>query len=318
MGMGRGGWTTDDIPDQSGRIALVTGANTGLGFETAKVLAGRGATVVLGCRDADKAAAAAGRIRAEVDRAKVRVVRLDLASLASVRAAADEIRTTHVGLDLLVNNAGVMDVPYHRTEDDFELTLATNHLGPFALTGLLLARLLTIPGSRIVTVSSLAHQRGVVDFGDLQSTRSYDPAAAYAQSKLANLLFTHELQSRLRASGSRTVAVAAHPGNVRTELYRSSSALERTLLSRRLRGLTFWFAQDVQRGALPILRAAVDPSAEAGVLYGPRGWQQYVGHPVRVESSARSRDPVAQRRLWEVSERLTNVSYHRAMPPGIP
>jgi NAD(P)-dependent dehydrogenase (short-subunit alcohol dehydrogenase family) len=299
----------DSLPDQAGRTAVVTGAGSGLGLEVAGVLASRGARVVLACRNVEQGELEAGRIRAESRQAKPQVVRLDLASLASVREAADEIRSACPRLDLLINNAGVMQMPYERTADGFELTLATNHLGHFALTGLVLERLLEIDGSRIVTVSSNAHRRGIIRFDDLQSEREYDPSDAYAQSKLANLLFTYELNRRLAAAGFGTIALAAHPGNVRTTLWRTSSALERALISRRLRMLNFWLAQSPERGALPILRAATDPSARGGEYYGPRSLFEFTGDPTRVESSARSHDTDAQRRLWDASERLTGVSY---------
>jgi NAD(P)-dependent dehydrogenase (short-subunit alcohol dehydrogenase family) len=237
-------------------------------------------------------------------------VRLDLASQASVRAAADEIRARCDRLDLLINNAGVMDVPHRRTEDGFELTLATNHLGHFALTGLLLERLLATPGSRVVTVSSDAHRRGAMRFDDLQSERGYDAAAAYAQSKLANLLFTYELHARLEAIGAGTIALAAHPGNARTGLWRSSSRLERALI--RLPG----FAQSAAGGARPILRAALDPAARGGDYFGPKG--RYTGRPVRVESSAASHDPTVRRRLWAVSEQLTGVRYPEVDAAPVP
>jgi NAD(P)-dependent dehydrogenase (short-subunit alcohol dehydrogenase family) len=298
-----------DVPDQSGRIAVVTGANAGLGLATARVLAERGATIVLACRDLAKAERAAEQIRSEIVRASVRVVRLDLASLASVREAADELRSDYPRLDVLINNAGVMAVPYQRTEDGFELTLATNHLGHFALTGLLLDRLLATAGSRIVTVSSIAHRRGVMRFDGLLSEHGYKPEDAYGQSKLANLLFTYELQARLEAAGARTIALAAHPGNARTELWRTSSRVERVLISSRLRWLNFWLVQSAELGALPTLRAAVDPSARGGDYYGPAGPFQFTGYATRVESSARSHDAAAQRRLWDVSEQLTGVSY---------
>jgi NAD(P)-dependent dehydrogenase (short-subunit alcohol dehydrogenase family) len=314
VGAGRGRWTAAEVPDQSGRTAVVTGANAGLGLATARVLAARGATVVLACRDIVKAERAAGRIRTEAGRANVRVVRLDLSSLASVREAADELGCDYPSLDLLINNAGVMAVPYQRTEDGFELTLATNHLGHFALTGLLLERLLATAGSRIVTVSSIAHRRGVMNFGDLQSEHRYRPADAYAQSKLANLLFTSELQVRLDAAGAGTIALAAHPGNARTDLWRTSSRLERMLISPRLRLLNFWLVQSAELGALPTLRAAVDPSARGGDYYGPAGPFQYTGYPTRVDSSPRSHDAAARRRLWDVSEQLTGVSYRIPQP----
>jgi NAD(P)-dependent dehydrogenase (short-subunit alcohol dehydrogenase family) len=297
-------WTAADVPDQSGRTAVVTGATAGLGLETAKALAERGASVVLACRDLDKAERAATRIQADVQ-----IVKLDLASLASVHAVAGEIRAAHSRLDLLILNAGVMDVPYERTEDGFELMLATNHLGHFALTGLLLDRLLATAGSRIVTVSSVAHRRGRIRFDDLQSERSYNASDAYAQSKLANLLFSYELDRRLRDAAACTISLAAHPGNARTELWRSSSRLERAVISTRLRFLNSWLVQSAEAGALPTLRAATDPSARGGEYFGPSGRFEFAGHPVRVGSNERSHDATAQQQLWEVSEQLTGISY---------
>jgi NAD(P)-dependent dehydrogenase (short-subunit alcohol dehydrogenase family) len=320
-------WMSADVPDQSGRIAVVTGGSGGLGLETAAILAGRGATVVLACRDLGKAERAAGQVRDRAGgageraagqarersgRVDVRVVRLDLARLASVRQAADEIRSSCGRLDLLINNAGVMTVPYQRTEDGFELTFATNHLGPFALTGLLLDRLLDTPGSRVVTVSSIGHRMGAgtMRFDDPMFERGYRPWDAYYQSKLANLLFTYELQSRLEtAVPGGTIALAAHPGNARTELWRHTPRLTRILYQPALQPITFWFAQSAQAGALATLRAATDPAARGGEYYGPAGRLQYTGHPARVESSGQSHDMAAARRLWELSEQLTGVSY---------
>jgi NAD(P)-dependent dehydrogenase (short-subunit alcohol dehydrogenase family) len=313
----RGGrWTAADVPGQSGRTAVVTGAGSGLGLEAAGVLAARGATVVLACRDTGRAEQAAGLIRAGAGGADVRVVRLDLASLASVREAAGEIRASCPRLDLLINNAGVMRPPYQRSADGFELTFATNHLGHFALTGLVLDRLLETPGSRVVTVSSVGHWDGVMRFDDLQFERGYRADDAYAQSKLANLLFTYELAARLRAAGSRTIALAAHPGVARTGLFRWDPWPVRAALSPVLRPLMFWMVHSARLGALPALRAATDPSAQAGEYYGPGGWHGYTGYPVRVESSARSHDAAAGRRLWEISEQLTGVSYRVLAPSG--
>jgi NAD(P)-dependent dehydrogenase (short-subunit alcohol dehydrogenase family) len=301
-------WTEDEIPNLSAKTAVVTGASAGLGLQTASVLAKSGARVVMACRDLDKAAAAAARMRERYPRADLRLVRLDLASLASVRDAAKQIREQHPQIDLLINNAGVMEPPYRRTGDGFELTFATNHLGPFAFTGHLIDRLMSTPGSRVVTISSEAHARGVIDFDDLQAERAYDPDRAYAQSKLANILFTYELQRRLTALKAPTIALAAHPGIVLTDLFSNRSRANRALLSTRLKPLNWWLAQDVRMGALPALRAATDPAAQGGEFYGPRG-PGFTGYPVVVRAKGRSHDHQAQARLWQTSERLTGVSF---------
>ena len=313
-------WTAADVPDQRGRTAVITGANSGLGFETAGVLASRGATVVLACRDSGQAARAAGLIAAEAgpdtadtqdDRgARVQTLRLDLASLASVREAAEELCSRYPRLDLLINNAGVMMPPYGRTEDGFELQFGTNHLGHFALTGLVLGRLLvTTSGSRVVTVSSNGHRAGRINVDDLQSERHYRKARAYGQSKLANLMFTYELQRRLAAAGAPTIALAAHPGTSRTDLVRHLSGPSRAAANAQLGPLTSWFAQNVEMGTLPILRAATDPGATGGQYYGPAGAFGFTGYPVPVESSGRSRDVTVMERLWEESEKLTSVHF---------
>jgi NAD(P)-dependent dehydrogenase (short-subunit alcohol dehydrogenase family) len=298
-------WTEADVPDQDGRAVLVTGANSGLGFRVAAVLAARGAKVVLACRDTGKARDAAGRISTATPGASTEIVRLDLASLASVREAAAEVRSHHASLDLLINNGGVMIPPRSTTEDGFELQLGTNHLGHFALTGLLLDRLLATPGSRVVTVSSAAHRLGRVNFDDLQSAHRYRRSAAYAQSKLANLMFALELQRRLAAAAAQTASLAAHPGYSRTNLARHMpAALERAaaiaipLLS-----------QDPSMGALPVLRAASDPAARGGQFYGPGGLGQLTGYPKLVAPAKPARDTQTQRRLWAESERLTGVTY---------
>jgi NAD(P)-dependent dehydrogenase (short-subunit alcohol dehydrogenase family) len=310
-------WTSADVPDQAGRTVVVTGGNTGIGLQTARVLAGRGALVVLACRNLGKARQAADRIAAEDGRARTAIVHLDLASLASVREAAQEIRSRYPRLDLLINNAGVMELPYERTQDGFELTFGTNHLGHFALTGLLLDRLLETAGSRVVTMSSQGHAAGVMNFDDLQSERGYKPAEAYFQSKLANLLFTYELDRRLAAAGAQTMALGAHPGVVYTDLFRTRSRLNQAMISPRLRVVNFWFAQSVQMGALPTLRAAVDPLARGGEFYGPRR-RFDTGYPAKVQSSARSHDVADQARLWQVSERLTGVCYDIKDSPALP
>jgi NAD(P)-dependent dehydrogenase (short-subunit alcohol dehydrogenase family) len=314
------------LPSQEGRTVVITGGNTGLGFEAARVLAQAGAMVVLACRDPARAAAAAARIQAATSRAtgpgtkrrraRVDLVRLDLASLASVREAADQLRASYPAIDLLINNAGGVNPRYQRTEDGFERTLATNHLGPFALTGLILDRLLPVPGSRVVTVSSIGHRRGVINFDDLQADRGYRFQPAYFQSKLANLLFTYELQRRLAAAGAGTIAVAAHPGNARTEFGRDMSRAVRIAMSPRLRALTWWLMQSPQVGALATVRAATDPEARGGDYFGPPGRAQFTGYPVRVESSARSHDLDVAWRLWDESQRLTGVTYPIAAVRG--
>jgi NAD(P)-dependent dehydrogenase (short-subunit alcohol dehydrogenase family) len=306
-------WTEADVPDQSGRVAVVTGGNTGLGFATAQVLAARGATVVLACRNAVRAAGAADRIRATAPAAAVETLRLDLASQESVREAAAELRAAHPRIDLLINNAGGLWPRPETTVDGFERTLATNHLGPFAFTGLVLDRLLAVPGSRIVTVSSIGHRygAGTFNFDDPHFTHGWvysaRDRAAYFQSKLANLLFTYELQRRLAAAGAPTIAVAAHPGNARTEFGRELDPLSRAVTSRWLRPLTWWLMQDPRVGALATLRAAVDPEARGGDFFGPPGRLQFTGHPAKVSSSPPSYDVAAQRRLWELSEGSTGV-----------
>src|SRR5258705_4384487 len=264
-------WTSDDVPGQQGRLAVVTGANTGLGFETARVLAARGASVVLAVRDTGKGKAAAARIAGTAPGADVTVQPLDLTSLDSIRAAAAELRARHPRIDLLVNNAGVMLPPRQATVDGFELQLGTNHLGPFALTGLLLEQMLPVPGSRVVTISSLAHRvRARINFGDLQSELSYRRVAAYRPAKPANLWFTYELARRLSGAAT-TIAVAAHPGLAATELTRNSPAASAALA--RL------ISQQPAMGALPTLRAATDPGVLGGQYYGPGGIFGTRGYP---------------------------------------
>ena len=296
-------WTSDDVPGQQGRLAVVTGANTGLGFETARVLAARGASVVLAVRDTDKGKRAAARIAGTAPGADVTVQPLDLASLESVRAAAGELRARHPRIDLLVNNAGVMLTPRQATRDGFELQFGTNHLGHFALTGLLLEQMLPVPGSRVVTVSSLAHRvRARINFDDLQAERSYSRVAAYSQSKLANLMFTYELARRLSAAATTTIAVAAHPGLAATELTRHTPAIAASFYARVI-------SQNPAMGALPVLRAATDPGVAGGQYYGPGGIFGARGYPTLAASSRRSRDTAVQRRLWAVSEELTGVTF---------
>jgi len=306
---GTGHWTTADVGDQSGRIAVVTGATAGLGLETARVLAQHGATVVLAGRDQAKTSAAADVIRAARSSATVETVELDLASLESVRTAAAELAARFPKLDLLINNAGVMMPPYGLTKDGFELQFGTNHLGHFALTGLLLTSLLGVPGSRVVTVSSNGHRAGRMNFADLQSAKHYQKMAAYGRSKLANLMFTYELQRRLGAARAHTIALAAHPGTARTDLTRHMSGIAQGAMSSRFGMLNSWFVQDGSMGALPTVRAATDPEAIGGTYYGPDGRFQLTGYPVVVTSSVRSHNREVQRRLWVESEQLTGITY---------
>lgn len=297
-------WTTADIPDQTGRVAVITGANTGLGFETAAALAAQGARVVLAVRNLEKGKDAESLIRRRSPGADVTLQELDLTSLDSIRSAAAQLRADHDRIDLLINNAGVMYPPKATTKDGFELQFGTNHLGHFALTGLLLDRLLPVAGSRVVTVSSVGHRiRADIHFDDLQWERRYNRVEAYGQSKLANLMFTYELQRRL-APHATTIATAAHPGGSNTDL---------------MRHLPRWAAaayplikplfQGADMGALPSLRAASDPQALGGQYFGPDGFAQGRGYPTVVKSSRKSHDVDAQKRLWTVSEELTGVVF---------
>ena len=298
-------WTADDIPDLSGRTAVVTGGNSGIGLPTARELARHGARVVVATRSPERGRAAVDAIAAAVPGAAVTAAPLDLADLASVRRFAGEFNPAHEGLDLLVNNAGVMMLPRQETADGFERQFGTNHLGHFALTGLLLPALLARPGARVVTVSSGMHHRGRIDFDDLMGERTYNPTRAYAQSKLANLLFMLELQRRLDAAGADVRSVAAHPGFAATNLGHSSGWLTRlgVGLGQRL------FAQSAEVGALPTLYAATMPDVPGGAYIGPDGKGEQRGYPTRVPPSAQARDEADARRLWEISERLTGVHF---------
>jgi NAD(P)-dependent dehydrogenase (short-subunit alcohol dehydrogenase family) len=299
-------WTAADIPDQSPRVAVITGANTGLGFDAAVALAEKRARVVLAVRNLENGEEAASRIRAENPNAVVALQELDLTSLAAIREAAEKLKADYQRIDLLINNAGVMYTDRSTTKDGFELQFGTNHLGHFAFTGLLLDRLLPVQGSRVVTVSSTGHRlMAAIHFDDLQFERSYNRVRAYGQSKLANLLFTYELQRRLAAKEAPTIAVAAHPGISNTDLARNSPGWFRR--STEMFGRHIF--QNATMGALPTLRAATDPSVQGGQYYGPDGLGEIGGHPKLVKSSKQSHDQDLQRRLWEVSEELTGVTY---------
>ncbi len=296
---------------QAGRTFLVTGANSGLGFESARALARNGATVVLACRNQPKGDEALSRIRAEAPDAKLSLLPLDLADLASVREAASRFRAEHEVLDGLLNNAGLMALPFSKTQDGFEMQIGTNHLGHFALTGLLLPALEKAKAARVVSVSSLYHKRGKLDLSDLFfETRRYDKWVAYAQSKLANLLFAFELQRRASRKKLALLSLGAHPGYSATELQGKGPKAEgSSFLEGVMKVANAVMAQSQERGALPQLRALTDPSAQGGEFYGPGGFQEVWGDAVRVEAVAAAHDEASARGLWERSVELTKVDF---------
>ena len=292
--------STTRLGDQTGRIAIVTGSNSGIGFETARVLAEKGAHVVMACRNLDKANPRADEIRSAHPGANLEVMALDLADLSSVRSFAEAFRAKHSRLDLLINNAGIMVPPYGKTAQGFETQFGVNHLGHFALTGSLLDLITSTPGSRIVTVSSVAHNFGKIQFSDLNWENGYNAQSAYGQSKLANLLFTYELQRRLEAAGKDTLAVAAHPGWTETNLQEHAKAIK--FLNR-------FFSQQPSMGALPTLYAAAGSDVNGAEYYGPGGFLEMNGPPKKVKSNKRSHDDNVAERLWNVSEELTGVHF---------
>ncbi|MFN9645294.1 MAG: oxidoreductase [Cyanobacteriota bacterium] len=308
-------WTAASIPDQTGRVVLVTGANSGLGLETARALAARGATVVMACRSGRKAEQAREQLLCDLARTPVQtphggldVLSLDLADLTSVRAAATSLADHYGALDLLINNAGVMAPPRTLTRDGFELQFGTNHLGPFALTLQLLPLLHVRPGARVVFVTSGAQYFGRIAFDDLQGERSYDRWRAYSQSKLANVMTALDLQERLRAQGSTVMALAAHPGLARTNLQPASVAMNGSRLEALAYRLMDPLFQSAAKGALPQLFAATAPEAEPAGHYGPDGWGGMRGHPKAVRVASAARDAAQRRRLWEVSAELCGLS----------
>lgn len=294
------GWNESNIADQSGKTFIVTGANSGIGFEAARVLADKGATVVLACRSADRGQQALDAVKQQHPQADVALALLDLSDLASIQGFAQRFRRSHGKLDVLINNAGVMVPPFTKTADGFELQFGTNHLGHFALTAQLIDLVTAAKGGRVVTVSSMAHQLGKIDFDNLNAEKSYTKSGAYGQSKLANLLFTYELQRRLQAAGHDTLATAAHPGWTATNLQKTAAPV---------RLLNPIFGQKPIGGALPTLRAAVDLNVEPASYWGPSGFMEMGGPPKQVKSNKRSHDQAVAAKLWTVSEELTGVSF---------
>jgi protochlorophyllide reductase len=303
-------WTPTQIPDQQGRVAVITGANSGIGFHAARELAARGAHVVMACRNESKAADAVLRIRAQHPDANLSVVALDLSRQASVMAAAAEIGRQHPRIDLLINNAGLMWLEQGLTEDGFEQQIGTNHFGHFTLTLKLLPAMIAVPGSRVVTVSSIAHRGGRIYFDNLTLAGEYGRQKAYAQSKLANLMFAIELDRRLQAAGAATRSLACHPGISNTNLAVPGIVEQSPLKIGRVVNW-FWplFTQSAEKGAWPTLYAATSADASGGGYYGPRGWFEAMGAPAPARARRYALDPDKGRRLWQLSEQLTGEHY---------
>ncbi len=294
-------WNADNIPEQKGKIIVVTGSTSGLGKEASRVLAGKGAKVIMAVRNIEKGERVTEEIQMEFRDTEVEVMKLDLSSLKSVKSIADEFIKKYDRLDILINNAGVMMCPYSKTEDGFEIQMGTNHLGHFALTGHLMPLLKKTKGSRIVATSSIAHRSGKIDFSDINwEKRKYNTNRAYGDSKLANLYFTYELARKFDGNQDAPVIIAAHPGVTATEL---------TRYSRFFRFFNIFFSQKVEMGTLPTLRAATDPEAKPGDYFGPEGFMEMKGYPVKVESNKLSKDVNIARKLWEISEEMTGVRY---------
>jgi NAD(P)-dependent dehydrogenase (short-subunit alcohol dehydrogenase family) len=303
-------WTATDIPPQTGKVALVTGANSGVGFHAALELARAGAQVILACRNLDKANAARQRILTEVPDALLEPAVIDLASLASIRSFAEKFLAQHRGLDLLINNAGVMALPTRQlTADGFELQIGTNHLGHFALTGRLLPAIFTAFAPRIVTVSSIAHRGGKIRFNDLQWTQGYKPWPAYRQSKLANLYFAFELDRKLRTTHPNVASIAVHPGVAKTNLVAAGPGQKKDLQGIMAPIFISLIGQSEAQGALPTLYAATSPQAQSGHFYGSGGFREIRGYPIEVHAEAQAYDEAVAAKLWNVSEELTGVHY---------
>jgi NAD(P)-dependent dehydrogenase (short-subunit alcohol dehydrogenase family) len=297
------GWDADRIPDQTGRVAVATGANSGLGLVVARELARKGALVVMACRNMEKGRTALAEVEAAASGPEPELEELDLASLDSVRSFAEEFAARHAGLDLLINNAGVMASPRRHTADGFELHLGTNHLGHFALTNLLLPLMEGREDARVVTLSSNAHKTvRHIAFDNLNGERRYFRWNAYGQSKLANLMFALELDRRLRARGSTVKSVAAHPGYSSTNLQSAAAPLVDRMVMKVTNAAV---GQSAEMGALPALYAATEPGLEGGTYVGPDGFAEQRGHPKIVKPNRVARDEQAARRLWDVSAEVT-------------
>lgn len=295
-------WDAGNIGDQNGKIAVVTGSSSGIGYETARILASKNASVIVAVRNLQKGQTAAEKIKREFTGADLKVMELDLSDLKSVERFADDFKKQYKQLHLLINNAGVMIPPYSKTKDGFELQFGTNHLGHFALTAHLIGMLKNTPASRIVNVSSMAHTRGNIDFEDLNwEKRKYNAWSAYGDSKIANLYFTYELSRKLEKDVKNPTVVAAHPGWTATELQRHSGFMS---------FLNNIFAQNIQMGALPTLYAAVAEDVKTGEYFGPSGWKEIKGYPQKVDSIPLSKDEKIAQKLWKVSEKFTGVSFN--------
>ena len=294
-------WTSENIPDQKGKIAIVTGSTSGLGKEAARVLALKNARVIMAVRNTAKGEEVAQEIKTGATHADLEVMELDLGSLKSVKAFSNAFMKKYERLDILINNAGVMMCPFSKTEDGFEIQMGTNHLGHFALTGLLMPVLKKTADSRVVATSSIAHRNGNIDFSDINwESRTYKTGKAYGDSKIANLYFTYELANKLSSDGNNPLVTAAHPGWTATELQRHSGIFK---------FLNNFFAQDLSMGTLPTLRAATDPEASQGDYFGPARMMEMRGHPVKVNSNPLSQNKENAATLWELSEQMTGVKY---------
>ncbi len=299
-------WTTENIPELKGKVIIVTGGNSGLGYEAVKAFAQKGAEVVLTSRSVEKGETA--KINIGKVKGNITILQLDLMDFASIKHFTESFKKKYNRLDVLLNNAGIMTTPYFLTKDGLEAQNGTNHFGHFALTGQLFELIKNTPNSRVVNVSSMAHKQGKMDFDNLlfENGRGYSPIKSYGRSKLMNLLFTFELQRKFDTSGIKSIAIAAHPGVSNTNLFQY---LEDKMIFKILKPLMSPFIQEKEMGALPEIRAAVDPNVKGGEYYGPGGFNEMKGFPVLVQSNAASHNLEDAKKLWEISEKLTGVKF---------